>query len=249
MILVLGGTSDSLVICDYLNKNNKEFILSVTTDYGKEISCEYAKNIYLGKLDVEALCEFIKVNNINLIIDATHPYAAMASENSISASEKLKIKYIRYERKNSYIEANDRLIKVDSVDKACEVATEIGNKIFLATGSKNLSEFVKQLKDKELIARILPTSGVVKSCEDMGLSAHNIIGMKGPFTYDMNKALYTFYGVDCVITKESGKEGGFVEKIDSALDLGLKVIVITRPAVNYPSVIRDVIELNLEGSL
>ena len=39
MILVLGGTSDSLEICDRLNKNkNLLYILSVTTSYGEDLA-------------------------------------------------------------------------------------------------------------------------------------------------------------------------------------------------------------------
>lgn len=243
MILVLGGTSDSLVICDYLNKKNKEFILSVTTDYGRQISHKFANKIHLGKMNFNDMCEFIDNNKIQHIIDCTHPYAAEVSKNGMKASVKMNVKYVRYERKNSDIENNPRIYKVDSIETACKVANEIGKKIFLATGSKNLSQFVNELKDKEIIARILPTSEVIKSCEEMGLKAHNIVGMKGPFTYDMNKSIYSFYNTDCVITKESGKEGGFIEKINSALDLDINIIVITRPTMDYANVINDISEL------
>ena len=81
MILVLGGTSDSLEICDRINKyKNLPYILSVTTSYGEDLARKYAKNVITGKLAKEDMINFIEQNNINKIIDATHPYAIEVSK-------------------------------------------------------------------------------------------------------------------------------------------------------------------------
>lgn len=245
MILVLGGTSDSLRVCEILNEKNKKFILSVTTDYGKEISKDFADNIALGKMNLEDMIKFIKENNINAIVDSTHPYAMEVSKNAIEASEILNIRYLRYERPSDNVLDNPNIYTVNNIEEAAELANKIGTNIFLATGSKNLEYFVKNLKNKEIVARILPTVDVIKACEEIGLKPENIVGMKGPFTYDINKSLYKFYNSDLVITKESGKEGGFYEKIKASLDLNIKTIVILRPKVNYPNVICDMNELKV----
>ncbi len=233
MILVLGGTSDSIKICVELQREKIDFILSVTTEYGKEIAKDYAQNLVVGKMDIKDMISLIKEKNIHVVVDATHPYAQEVSKNAMKACEKLNTNYLRYERPSSVILEGEHILKVDTLEEACDLANKIGKKIFLATGSKNLDYFVEHLKDKELIARVLPTSSVIQSCEGLNLNPENIIGMKGPFTYDMNKALYDFYQVDLVITKESGKEGGFLEKINAAKDLNIKTIVISRPKLEY----------------
>ncbi|MBA5845385.1 precorrin-6A/cobalt-precorrin-6A reductase, partial [Escherichia coli] len=69
-------------------------------------------------------------------------------------------------------------------EEACAVAMKLGKRIFLTTGSKNLPEFVDGLKSRHIIARILPVSDVIRSAEELGLVADQIIGMKGPFTKD-----------------------------------------------------------------
>ncbi|SHK31790.1 cobalt-precorrin-6A reductase [Tepidibacter formicigenes] len=243
MILVLGGTSDSLKVCKLLNENNKKFILSVATDYGKEISKEYCSNIVIGKMNLDDMMSFISKNNIVSIIDCTHPYAEEVSKNAVNVSEKLNIKYLRYERHSSEILESENIFKVNSIEEACKIANEIGNKVFLATGSKNLEYFVGNLKNKEVVVRVLPTSSVLKSCEDLGLKPDNVVAMKGPFSYEINKALYSFYNVDLVITKESGVEGGFEEKLKASLDLNIKTIVIMRPKVKYPDAVFSIEEL------
>lgn len=246
MILVLGGTSDSLEICKELNKyKNIEYILSVTTEYGKEIAKKYAENIILGKLSKDKMLSFIDENSIDRIIDATHPYAVEVSKNAIECSKIANIDYVRFERKSliECIDYNNKYI-VDSIDEACCIANKVGKNIFIGTGSKNLDKYVDKLVDKNIIARVLPNSEVINSCEQLGLNGDNIIAMKGPFSQYMNEETYKQYKIDLVITKESGLAGGFLEKVIACKSLGIPVIIIKRQSMNYPNVINDTEEIN-----
>ena len=87
MILVLGGTSDSLEICHLLNKKNVDYIVSVTTSYGEDLAKKCSNKIILKKLTIEDMVDFINKNSITKIIDATHPYAVEVSTNAIKASQ------------------------------------------------------------------------------------------------------------------------------------------------------------------
>lgn len=245
MILVLGGTSDSLEICKELNKyKDIEYTLSVTTKYGKEIAKRYAKNIILGKLSKGDMLSFINENDINKIIDVTHPYAVEISNNAIECSKITNIDYIRFERK-SLIEEIDYENKyiVDSIDEACSIANRIGKNIFIGTGSKNLDQYIDKMTDKNIVARVLPTSEVISNCEKLGLNGDNIIAMKGPFSQSMNEEIYKQYKIDLVITKESGVAGGFLEKVIACKVLNIPVIIIKRTLINYPTVINDTEEI------
>lgn len=247
MILVLGGTSDSLEICKQLNEINVSYIVSVTTPYGEELAKKCASKIILKKLTLEDMVNFINENNISKIIDATHPYAVEVSTNAIKASEITQIKYIRFERESLIkdIDYENKYIVTD-IDEACDIANRIGNNIFIGTGSKNLYLYTKKIKNKKLIPRVLPTSQVLISCEELGFNADNIIAMKGPFTIEMNEATYKQYNIDLVITKESGVAGGFMEKIQACKNLNIPVIIIKREDLNYPNTIgkiKDLIKL------
>lgn len=244
MILVLGGTSDSLKVCEKLNQLNQEYILSVTTNYGLELAKKHTKNIIVDRLTLDKMTKFIKDNDIDMIIDSTHPYAVEVSKNAIQCSDDTKTEYIRYERKSLLEDIEyDKSYVVNTLEEACELANKIGNNIFLSTGSKNLSQIVEKIGHKNLIARVLPTSDVIISCEKLGFSAENIIAMKGPFSTQINKEFYQHYNIDLVITKESGTEGGFLEKIDSCKDMNIPIIIISRHNIQYPNVMQDIKKL------
>ncbi|MGL5754411.1 MAG: cobalt-precorrin-6A reductase [Paraclostridium sp.] len=241
MILVLGGTSDSTRICNLLNEMNKEYIVSVTTQYGADLASKVAKNIVIKRMNMEYMINFINENNIDLIIDSTHPYAIEVSKNAIEVAGILNINYIRYERKSLLEDLDyDKVIKVKNTEEAYKQANKIGKNIFLGTGSKTIKEFTDNLKNKNIIARVLPTSEVITMCEEVGLNADNIIAMKGPFSESINKEMYKQYNVDLVITKESGIEGGFLEKVNAAKSLSIPVIVIVREKLNYPNIVNDI---------
>ena len=247
MILVLGGTSDSIEICNLLNKKQVDYVISVTTTYGEELAKKCTDKVILKKLTLEDMIEYISMNNITKIIDSTHPYAVEVSTNAIKASEVTNTKYIRFERESliNKINYTNKYI-VNDIDEACDIANKIGTNIFIGTGSKNLYLYKEKIKHKNLIPRVLPTSQVLISCEELGFNADNIIAMKGPFSVEMNEATYRQYSIDLVITKESGEAGGFLEKVQACENLNIPVIIIKRKEMNYPNTIdkiKDLIEL------
>lgn len=251
MILVLGGTSDSLKICDRLTSIGiTEYILSVTTDFGKELAESHAKEVIKGKMSKEEMIDFINENEIRQVIDATHPYAIEVSRNAMDACEETDVKYIRFERKSLLEDIRYQVeFIVDTIEEACNMVLshDEWENVFIATGSKNLGTYVKLLKSKTLTARVLPTSEVLRNCEAMGLNADNILALKGPFSKEINIALLKHASIDVVITKESGFAGGFIDKIDACAELEIPVIIIRRKTIDYQRVVHDIFEI--ESSL
>ena len=106
----------------------------------------------------------------------------------------------------------------------------------LTTGSKTLEIFAKELvglENTRLIARMLPRIDNMEKCAELGIEQKNIVAIQGPFSKELNKALYRQYGVTLMITKESGKVGSVDEKLEAALECGIETIMIARPNVNY----------------
>ena len=94
--------------------------------------------------------------------------------------------------------------------------------------------------------RVLPSTEVMQSCLELGYSPKYIIAMQGPFTYDLNKAMYEATKAEVVVMKNSGLIGGSDTKLAAAIDCGLTVVVIDRPvsrgswkqAANYEEIIQ-----------
>jgi precorrin-6A/cobalt-precorrin-6A reductase len=83
----------------------------------------------------------------------------------------------------------------------------------------------------------------MEKCAELGIEQKNIVAMQGPFGKELNVALYRHYGVTTVVTKESGKIGSVDEKVEAALSLGIDVILISRPKLDYGTSFSNVEEV------
>ena len=70
---------------------------------------------------------------------------------------------------------------------------------------------------------------MIESCQALGFEGRNLIAMQGPFSMEMNRAMLTQYECRYLVTKDSGKAGGFLEKIQAAEACGATVVIIGRP--------------------
>ena len=115
--------------------------------------------------------------------------------------------------------------------KDCAAALEqVEGNILLTVGSKELGEYcISRNLRKRLYVRVLPAAESLALCGKWGIGGQQIIAMQGPFSAEMNGAVIRQYGIDCLVTKDSGRAGGFGEKLEAAMRTGIKVFVIGRP--------------------
>ncbi len=229
-VLVLGGTSDATRLCQMLDEARVAYTLSVATDVGVQLAGALTGRIRCGRLDAHELAEWIRAENVRWVIDATHPYAAVVSENARQACLATGVLLSRYQRPTHLDQvSHPRLHKVATIEQACAIACALGPRILLTTGSKDLAAWRAGLPEKILLARVLPVASVLAECEALGFGVETLFALKGPFSAEFNEAFYRFCAADVVITKESGAEGGYLDKVRPALDAGLDCIVLTRP--------------------
>lgn len=243
MILVLGGTLDSRLLTELLLEEGKAVCYSSLTNIATD---QIAENPLLtkisGQLDAGTLRETITIYNINLCIDATHPYAREISENAIWACEAMNIDYIRLERPSNIDDGSDIMVYNTYEEARDYLIGAMGNSdknILLTTGSRQLEAFEGLPKDRTYI-RVLPTVGVLKKCENLGYKARHILALQGPFSVEMNVATMKEYQIGYVVTKDSGDVGGIPEKVEAARLVDAKILFIRRPLLAYPRVISTV---------
>jgi precorrin-6x reductase len=78
--------------------------------------------------------------------------------------------------------------------------------------------------------RVLPVAESITSCAALGYPAAHIIGMRGPFSRELNAAMFRHAGAAILVTKESGQAGGAAAKLGAARDCALAVAILDRPA-------------------
>jgi precorrin-6A/cobalt-precorrin-6A reductase len=243
----MSGTEEGREIVKRLNDKGEGVVTTVATEYGHEIYEKIGLGhlCIQGRLDINELSELIRNKKIDTLIDATHPYATQASLNAIKASEENGIKYIRFHRSASVtedggiggtaIERQEFVHIVTDMDEAVSWCRESDRKrILLTTGFSAVEKFVKLKDEKEIYVRILPMPAHIEQCVSMGIKPSNILALQGPFSLEFNKAIYNQYNIDVVITKDSGKTGGVPEKIQSAREAGIDIVIIKREEIDYP---------------
>ena len=83
---------------------------------------------------------------------------------------------------------------------------------------------------------------MVRVCYDAGFTGRHLICMQGPFSEEMNTAIINQYNIKYTVTKNSGRQGGFMEKVNSAMATDTKLIIIGRPVIEEGLTYEQVIE-------
>ncbi|TRY27595.1 precorrin-6A reductase [Brevibacillus sp. LEMMJ03] len=242
MILVLAGTSDARELALRIKAAGYDLLTTVVTENAAKSMEEAGLPVQVGRLTAEDIRRLIEAKGVQAVVDASHPYAEEASKNAMAGAREAGVPYIRYERESIASPGHDKITVVEDYVQAAEVAAQKRGVIMLTTGSKTLKIFTDRLlglPDTTLVARMLPRVDNMQKCEELGIEQKNIVAMQGPFSKELNKALYSHYGVTLMITKESGRAGAFDEKVEAALEMGIETIVIARPQIEYGTTFSD----------
>ena len=137
--------------------------------------------------------------------------------------------YVRLIRGSS-AESVDQAVLVGSVDEAVEYLKKTEGNILATTGSKELFKYTQIPGfEKRVFARVLSTGEVAAACEKLGFVGKNLICMQGPFSEELNIAMLHQFDCKYLVTKETGKAGGFEEKLHAAKAAGATLVLVGRP--------------------
>ena len=229
-VIIFAGTTEGRTISEYLASCKVPVTACVATEYGETLLTEneYLK-VHAGRMDQEEIAAFIREKGAELVIDATHPYAAVVSENVAAACEREQVDYVRLIRGSS-AESVDQAVLVGSVDEAVEYLKKTEGNILATTGSKELFKYTQIPGfEKRVFARVLATGEVAAACEKLGFVGKNLICMQGPVSEALNIAMLHQFDCKYLVTKETGKAGGFEEKLHAAKAAGATLVLVGRP--------------------
>jgi len=241
-VLIFGGTTEGRLLFDALAKRGFKADLSVATEYGREVveKQEQAQTVYVCRLNTREMVDLIRRQNYSLIVDATHPYAILASETIREAAVQSAVPCFRLVRSAGHCDGD--MIVLPDVDAAVAYLSQQPGKILAAIGTKHLAQ-LSRLPDfaSRVIVRLLPDAQAIETCKALGLPGKNIIAMQGPFSFDLNKAMLVQCQCRFLLTKNSGEIGGFAEKAAAAKAAGAMLVIIDRPSVEQGLNLDDLI--------
>ena len=225
-ICLFAGTTEGRQLAGILH-HCTDLTVCVATEYG-EILLDGIDEItvHTGRMDADEMAQFFADKRFDRILDATHPYAQIVTENIRHAAERTNTPVLRILRETER-QFGDA-VYVPTVEAARDYLADKDGNIFLTTGSKELASYVG-LDMSRIWARVLPTVSSLEACAAAGIASAHIIAAQGPFSEEINIAQMNMIGAKYMVTKSSGRNGGFDEKIRAAKAIGAVSVIIGQP--------------------
>jgi precorrin-6A/cobalt-precorrin-6A reductase len=232
-LLILGGTGDGVELArQAMSLPGLEVISSLA---GRTITPKSLVGaVRVGGFGGEAgLVEYLQAEQIDLLIDATHPFAAKISWNVAGAARKVGIPWLMLIRPGWTRLHQDNWIEVESIDAAVVGIPASAARIFLTIGRQQLAPFAS-LKYKWCLMRSIdpPDSSIL-------LPPGELLFDRGPFSLDRELQLLRDYRIDAIVSKNSGGDATYA-KIIAARELGLPVVMVQRSIVPEGEVVNNV---------
>jgi precorrin-6A/cobalt-precorrin-6A reductase len=232
-VLILGGTGDAA-----------ELAAKVATIQGLEAITSLAgrtrePSVPLGDLrvggfgGVAGLASYLRVMQIDLLVDATHPFATQISFNAANAATEVGVPRLMLIRPPWKKGSSDRWIEVDSVEAAAASVANQAQRVFLTVGRQELATFAHLEEIWFLMRMIDPPT------DDALVPPGMVLCDRGPFTLNNERQILIHNKIDTIVSKNSGGDATKA-KIIAARELGVNVVMVNRPAIPPGEQVTDV---------
>jgi precorrin-6A/cobalt-precorrin-6A reductase len=223
-ILILGGTIEARSLAERLAARRD---LAVTLSLAGRTANPVAQAVPVrtgGFGGAEGLAAHLARERIDLLIDATHPHAAIMSAHAAEAVRSAGVPLLGLRRPPWVAVAGDRWIDAADGSAAAQALGDEPRRVFLALGRNDLAPFVAFPQHFYVVRSVDPVEPPLAVPH-----AHYITG-RGPFSQADDHELLTLHGIEIVVCKNSGGDATY-GKIAAARTLGLTVVMLRRPAL------------------
>jgi precorrin-6A/cobalt-precorrin-6A reductase len=221
-VLLLGGTSEASKLARLLaGRPNLDCLLSFAGRTKTPLAPPVPFRIG-GFGGIDGLVAFLAAQEIDLLVDATHPFAEQMSQNAEAAAKRAGIPLVVVQRPPWTREPGDQWIEVADMAQAAQAIGAAARRVFLTIGRLQLAAFEAAPQHSYLI-RTIETAEVAPN-----LPSYRVIPGLGPFSQDDEDRLLREERIEVLVTKNSGGEATRA-KILAARNLGLPVVMVQRP--------------------
>lgn len=223
-VLILGGTAEGRRLADALMATHGQYLRVVSSLAGATKDPRMpAGEVRVGGFGgADGLAGYLETERIDLVVDATHPFAATISTHAIEASARTDIPLIAVVRPAWTPVSGDRWISVPDIKAAAREVSARSDVTLLTTGVKELAAFAG-VTGVKLIVRLMAYGE-----PEIPLPDAQVIVGKPPYTLADEIVLYRELGIDTLVSKNAGGDATRA-KLDAARELGIPVIMIERP--------------------
>jgi precorrin-6A/cobalt-precorrin-6A reductase len=221
-VLILGGTAEARQLAQQLAGRGD---LTVTLSLAGRTASPAPQGVPVrvgGFGGSKGLAKYLAAERINILIDATHPYAATMSEGAARAAELIDVRLLALRRPSWVAIDGDRWTEVADGQHAVAALGQKARRVFLALGRQELTPFRQAPQHHYLIRSVDPVT------PPLAVPHATYVTARGPFSEDEDRGLLHKHRINAIVCKNSGGPASY-GKIAAARGLKIEVIMITRP--------------------
>jgi precorrin-6A/cobalt-precorrin-6A reductase len=231
-VLVLGGTFEASKLADLLAGQGG--ISPMLSFAGRTTALRPPQIPYRigGFGGVNGLQAYLGAERIEVLVDATHPFAEQMSRHAAIAAAGANVPLIVLSRPAWVAQPGDHWIDAATMAAAAAALGREPRRVFLTIGRLQIGAFAAAPQHFYLIRTIEPLTLAA------GLPRHRVILGRGPFAFEAEDKLLREESIDVVVSKNSGGEAAFA-KVRAARHLGLPIVMVARPRQSSGPVLHD----------
>lgn len=223
-ILILGGTSEARQLAGRLAARSDVAVTLSLAGRTENPAAQPVPTRVGGFGGADGLTQYLHEQHVDLLIDATHPYAERISANAAQAAERVGTPVFALRRPGWEPVEGDRWTVVDTVTEAVGALGSAPRRVFLTLGRQEVGAFEAAPQHHYLIRSVDPVEPPLNAPDATYILA------RGPFAEADEKALLLENRIDVVVSKNSGGAATH-GKIAAARALGMEVVMIQKPAL------------------
>ncbi|MCY4407902.1 MAG: cobalt-precorrin-6A reductase [Rhodospirillaceae bacterium] len=223
-LLILGGTAEGRALAEAATARFGSSLTVISALAGRtRAPILPAGEVRIGGFGgADGLAAYLREERIDLLVDATHPYASRISAQASEAATRAGTRCLVLVRPAWQPVPGDRWIDVATVEEAVGAIPAEAERVFLTVGVRALAPFASR-PDLWFLVRL-----VDEPPEPIPLAHHRLICARGPFAEADERALLKDHRIDCLVTRASGGDAT-AAKLAAARARGLPVVMVRRP--------------------
>lgn len=232
-VLILGGTGDAVQLAARAVALPGVEVITSLAGRVRQPATPAGQMRIGGFGGVTGLLDYVQAQHIDVLIDATHPFATHMSHQAAAAAQACGLPHLMLVRPPWEPVVGDRWLAVESLAAAVAILPEVARRVFLTIGRQELAAFAPLQHVWFLMRMIDPP------VPETSVPPGTLILKRGPFTLEDERQLLTTYAIEAIVSKNSGGKATYA-KLIAARELGLPVVMIQRPPMPEGEQVTDV---------
>jgi len=227
-LLILGGTGEAAALARAAGERFGARLRVTTSLAGRtRTPAAVAGELRIGGFGgADALAAYLRDERIDLVIDATHPFAARISAAARAACVQAGVRRLVLARPAWHAGPGDRWIEAADAESAAKLLPSLGRRAFLTIGRRDLAPFARVTGCRFLV-RLVEAPKETLALGEPGRD-FDLVVARGPFSRENERNLMARHGIEVLVAKASG--GAATEaKLVAARELGIPVVLLRRP--------------------